>query len=143
MKKSAVLFVIALLGILLFPIEAFAVDFAITETKIDAHLGEDGTVEVTESHTYEFDGKFNGITRSLIAKKGTSITDFSASENGTSLEIERDDETYDVFRSGKDETVTIELSYLIHDGVKAYEDMAEFYWPFSIQIMKQIMIISR
>lgn len=130
MKKSAVLFVIALLGILLFPIEAFAVDFAITETKIDAHLGEDGTVEVTESHTYEFDGKFNGITRSLIAKKGTSITDFSASENGTSLEIERDDETYDVFRSGKDETVTIELSYLIHDGVKAYEDMAEFYWPF-------------
>lgn len=130
MKRLVTLFLAILVGVSLFPLHALAVDFTINETDIDAYLLEDGNVKVTEFHTYEFDGKFNGITRSLIPKKGTSITDFAASENGTSLEVERDDDTYKVFRSGKNETVTIELSYLIQDGVEVYEDMAQFYWPF-------------
>ncbi|MCF3944665.1 DUF2207 domain-containing protein [Oceanobacillus alkalisoli] len=130
MKKSVTLFLFFLIGVLLFPLQALAVDFTINETTIDAYLLDDGNVEVTESHTYEFDGEFNGITRSLISKEGTSITDFTAREDGTSLEVELEDETYKVFRSGKDEMVTIELSYLIQDGVEVYEDMAQFYWPF-------------
>ncbi len=130
MKKFTGFILIALFGILFFPIQAFAVDFTINETNIDAYLQEDGDVHVTESHTYDFDGKFKGITRSLIPKKGTSISDFQAVENGTSLKVEIEDETYKIFRSGKNETITIELSYLINDGVEVYEDMAQFYWPF-------------
>lgn len=130
MKKLTGFILITLFAFLLFPIQTFAVDFTINETNIDAYLQEDGNVQVTESHTYEFDGEFNGITRSLIPKKGTSITDFKAAENGTPLEVEFEDEAYKIFRSGKDETITIELSYLINDGVEVYEDMAQFYWPF-------------
>src|SRR5690625_2285198 len=100
MKRLVTLFLAILVGVSLFPLHALAVDFTINETDIDAYLLEDGNIKVTEFHTYEFDGKFNGITRSLIPKKGTSITDFAASENGTSLEVERDDDTYKVFRSG-------------------------------------------
>ncbi|RDW15184.1 hypothetical protein CWR48_19325 [Oceanobacillus arenosus] len=130
MKKSAGLFVIALFTILMFPLHALAVDFTINETKIDAYLGENGNVQVKETHTYEFDRKFNGITRSILPKDGTSITDFKAAENGAPLEVELEDETYKIFRGGNDETVTIELSYLIHHGVEVYADMAQFYWPF-------------
>lgn len=130
MKKLISLLLLSLLGLLLSPIQVFAVDFTISESKMDAHLQENGEVFVKEIHTYEFDGEFNGITREIIEPKGAAVTDFKAEENGRTLEVERDDETYLVYRSGEDETITVELSYLISGGVTVYEDMAEFYWPF-------------
>lgn len=129
MKKSIGL-VIAVMIVLLIPIHTLAVDLTINETTIDAYLQEDGSVQVTELHTYEFDGEFNGITRSLIPKTGTTITNFEATENGDALEVEQEDELFRVYRGGEDEVITIELSYLIHQGVDVYEDMAQFYWPF-------------
>ncbi|MFC7319381.1 DUF2207 domain-containing protein [Halobacillus campisalis] len=112
------------------PIHALAVDFEIDQTDIQASLQESGEVEVKETHTYSFDGDFNGITRSLIPKEGTSITDFRAAENGSDLKVEQEDELYKIFRGGEDETVTIDLFYTIEDGVEIYSDAAQFYWPF-------------
>ncbi|MCM3741869.1 hypothetical protein M3210_16575 [Oceanobacillus luteolus] len=66
MKKYTLLLLLAFIGCFLLPVHAFAVDFSIEETKIDAFLQENGMVHVTELHTYEFDGDFNGITRGLI-----------------------------------------------------------------------------
>src|SRR5699024_2769568 len=37
---------------------------------------------------------------------------------------------YKIHRKGENETVTIELSYLIEDGLTIYSDVAEFAWPF-------------
>ncbi|WP_158595160.1 DUF2207 domain-containing protein [Oceanobacillus piezotolerans] len=130
MKKMIGFFFVLFIVIFLTPIYVFAVDFTIEETVIDAYLQENGNVQVTEFHTYEFDGEFNGITRTLIPKKGTSITEFKASENGQHLKTDWDEGTYKIFRGGEDEVVTIELSYVITDGVEVYEDMAQFYWPF-------------
>ncbi|MFD1607111.1 DUF2207 domain-containing protein [Oceanobacillus luteolus] len=130
MKKYTLLLLLAFIGCFLLPVHAFAVDFSIEETKIDAFLQENGMVHVTELHTYEFDGDFNGITRGLIPKKGAAITDFNAQENGKQLEVEKEDATYIIHRPGEDETITIELSYIIENGVEVYEDMAQFYWPF-------------
>ena len=48
---------------------------------MDAFLQENGNVDVKETHTYDFIGEFNGITREIIPKKGTSITGFKATEN--------------------------------------------------------------
>ncbi|MHA6251857.1 DUF2207 domain-containing protein [Oceanobacillus sp. CAU 1775] len=129
MKKWIVLF-IASLAILLFPITAFAVDFTINETNIEAFLQENGDVEVSEFHTYEFDGEFNGITRSIIPKSGTSIKDFQAVENGLPLKIEQEDELYRIFRAGDSETILIEINYTITNGVEVFADMAQFHWPF-------------
>ncbi len=112
------------------PTYALAVDFEIDQTEIHAELQENGEVKVSESHTYSFEGEFNGITRSLIPKEGTSITNFHASENGNDLKVELEDEIYKIHRSGEDEEVTIQLFYTIKNGIDVYSDVADFYWPF-------------
>ncbi|MEH7382665.1 DUF2207 domain-containing protein [Bacillus sp. JJ1533] len=122
---------ILLIGFLLiFPGQGFAVDYWINDVKMDANLKDDGIVHVTETHTYEFDGEFNGITRTIIPKVGSSIKDFSAIENGKELRTEKEDDLYKIHRKGKDETISITLSYTIHNGIEIYEDVAQFYWPF-------------
>lgn len=120
----------ATLLLFLFPAAAMAVDFEITDSTIEAKMDKSGRVNVTEYHTYQFDGDFNGVTRMLVPKEGTDISEFNAFENGKPLKTERDGDLYKVFRSGEDEKVTIELRYVIEDSVILYEDGAEFYWPF-------------
>lgn len=119
-----------LTAMVLLPNVGYAVDFSITEVRIDAFLKEDGRVEVEESHTYSFDGEFNGITREIVPKAGTEITQFEATENGKQLRIEKEEDIYKIHRKGEDETVTVTLSYTIENGVDVYSDVAEFYWPF-------------
>ncbi|MEH7223279.1 hypothetical protein V7112_05630 [Bacillus sp. JJ1566] len=48
-------FIFLLVFLVIFPIQGFAVDYWINDVKIDAHLQNDGTVNITETHTYEFD----------------------------------------------------------------------------------------
>ncbi|WP_054708740.1 DUF2207 domain-containing protein [Bacillus sp. JCM 19041] len=113
-----------------FPQPAFAADFTIEQVRIDAYFHEDGTVEVEESHTYDFEGDFNGISRSLIAQENSEIVDFEASENGNQLNVEQEDNLYKVYRGGEDETITIDLTYTIANGVHVYDDVADFYYGF-------------
>ncbi|WP_240375640.1 DUF2207 domain-containing protein [Bacillus piscicola] len=129
MKKvpGVVLFFLLLV---VFANPTFAVEYEINETDIHAALKPDGQVEVKETHTYTFEGKFNGITRTLVPKKDSAIANVRALENGTKLPVEQDDELYKVHRKGKNETVTIDLFYTIKGGVDVYEDVAQFYWPF-------------
>ncbi|MEH7385012.1 DUF2207 domain-containing protein [Bacillus sp. JJ1521] len=127
-KIGGLIFLLVFLFV--FPIQGFAVDYWINDVKTDAYLQDDGTVNVTEAHTYEFDGNFNGITRTVIPKKGSSIKDFSASENGKVLRVEKEDDLYKIHRKGKDETITVTLTYTIEKGVEIYQDVAQFYWPF-------------
>lgn len=127
-KLNAVL--LFLVTLLLLPLQTLAVDFEIPEVTIDAELQEDGTVTVEERHTYEFDGDFEGLLREISPKKGASIKDFTAFENDDTLKVEQDDTVYKIFRSGEDETVTVEMHYQIVNGMEKFEDGAEFYWPF-------------
>ncbi|MBU9721273.1 MULTISPECIES: DUF2207 domain-containing protein [Bacillaceae] len=119
-----------LLVIFLFPMQAFAADYTITDFEINAYLQEDGTVFVEEQHTYDFDGEFGGIIRSLIPNTGAEIRSIEAFEGDTPLQIEVDFPDYRIHRSGNDETITIDLQYEIIDGVTVYEDVADFYWSF-------------
>ncbi|WP_394120004.1 DUF2207 domain-containing protein [Planococcus donghaensis] len=128
-KKPFICFLM-LLVFMLFPLQALAVEYSIAEVVIDAQVNTDGAVSVVEFHTYEFEDDFNGITREIVPKEGSSIQKFSGYENGQELEVEREGDLYKVFRSGDDETVTIELRYEIQDAVDKFEDGAEFYWPF-------------
>ena len=114
----------------LFPIHAFAVDYSIEEMNINAELQDDGDVHVTEKQTYKFDDEFSGITRTLIPKEGTDIADVQARDNKEALKIEQDGNEYKIHRKGENETIKIELTYLIENGVSVYSDIAEFSWPF-------------
>ncbi|MFQ3545057.1 DUF2207 domain-containing protein [Halobacillus rhizosphaerae] len=128
--KKWIIMLIAVLMAGLFPIHSLAVEFNINQTHMDAYLQKNGEVQVDEVYTYDFDGEFHGITRTIIPKKGSSISNVEASENGKPLEVKQEDHTYKVYRAGKDETITIELSYVIHEGMEFYSDAAQFYWPF-------------
>ncbi|WP_217587821.1 DUF2207 domain-containing protein [Lentibacillus saliphilus] len=129
MKKiTLVLFV--LLGLFVFPLKVHAVDYTIEKTDIHAYLQTNGDVKVEEMHTYEFDGEFNGITRTLIPKDSTQILDVQATENGSQLKVVQEDNLYKVYRGGTDETITVQLTYTIKNGVDLYTDMAQLYWPF-------------
>lgn len=127
MKKTMLL---TFIFFLFLPLQALAVDYTITDVKIDADMHENGQVAVRELHTYSFDSEFNGITREIIPKEGTSIADFIAIENGQALKVELEDHLYKVFRKGANETIQIELQYTIENAVRKHADMAEFYWPF-------------
>ncbi|MEQ2527423.1 DUF2207 domain-containing protein [Bacillaceae bacterium CLA-AA-H227] len=129
-KIFSAIFVSLLTVVFLFPITSLAADFSITQVRIDAFLQENGNVEVQETHTYSFDGDFNGITREIIPKKGTSISKLKASENGKSLKVEKEDDLYKIYRKGEDELITVDLAYTIKNGIDKYADVAEFYWPF-------------
>ncbi|WP_102335626.1 DUF2207 domain-containing protein [Salimicrobium jeotgali] len=127
MKK--IILMLSLL-IFIFPMHAFAVEYDIEKTAITAELQEDGTVHVEERHTYQFEGEFSGISRTLIPKDNAVIEDVKAFEQGKELEVEQEDELYKVHRSGEDETVSVRLTYSIKGGVEVYSDVAQFYWPF-------------
>lgn len=126
--SSIILF--ALLLFFLFPRQGLAVEFSITNVKIDAFLQDNGNVKVEEIHTYEFDGEFNGITREVVPKKGASISQFTGTENRKNLRIEKEEDLYKIHRKGVDETITVALHYTIENGVDVYQDIAQFYWPF-------------
>ncbi|GAE93154.1 hypothetical protein JCM21714_2205 [Gracilibacillus boraciitolerans JCM 21714] len=130
MKKIAILFAFVF-SIIFLPQQAFAVDFSIKNTEINAYLEENGNVQVTEQHTYQFDGEFNGITRTLIPKNHTQIKDVQAFENNHSLDVEQEKNLYKIHRSGgADEQIMIDISYTITNGVEADNELAQFYWPF-------------
>jgi len=114
----------------LFPHQSLAVEFSITSVKIDAFLRDNGNVDVEEMHTYAFEGEFGGITREVVPKTGASISQFTATENGKNLRIEKEDDLYKVHRKGEDETITVKLHYTIENGLEVYQDVAQFYWPF-------------
>ncbi|EGA90420.1 hypothetical protein GPDM_05316 [Planococcus donghaensis MPA1U2] len=129
-KKISTIALWVLLMFSLFPLQALAVEYSISNVTIQAQVNADGTVNVTENHTYRLEGQFNGIIREIIPKEGTSIQQFSATENNRKLNVERQENLYKIFRSGEDQTITIELRYEIHNAVEKFEDGAQFYWPF-------------
>jgi uncharacterized membrane protein len=124
-------FIIGIIIVLfLFPKQGLAVEYSITNVEIDAYLQENGNIKVKETHTYSFDGEFNGITREIIPKEGSWITEFKAIENGKPLRTEKEDDLNRIYRKGADETITIDLMYSIQNGLDVYSDVADFYWPF-------------
>ncbi|WP_018932733.1 DUF2207 domain-containing protein [Gracilibacillus lacisalsi] len=129
MKKNLLL-IAFVFSIFLLPQQVFAVDFSITNTEINAYLQEDGDVQVKEQHTYQFESDFDGITRTLIQKEQTEITDFQAFENNNSLDVEQEENLFKIYRSGSNEEIKIDLSYTITNGVELYTDLGQFYWPF-------------
>jgi uncharacterized membrane protein len=130
MLKTRFTSIILLVLLFVFPHQSLAVEFSITNVKIDATLQNNGNVEVEETHTYDFDREFNGITREVVPKEGASISQFTATENGKNLRIEKEDDLYKVHRKGEDETITVKLHYTIENGIEVYQDVAQFYWPF-------------
>lgn len=131
MKIRSVLSFMLLIVLLFMPIHSvLAVDFDVSHVQIDAYLTEDGDANVVEKHTYHFDSDFNGVTREIYPKKGSSIVDFEAYENDNSLRVEQEENLYKVYRSGEDEAIEFTFQYTITETVEKYEDGTQFYFSF-------------
>lgn len=128
MKRHLLLFIICIC--ILFPTKVYAVDYTISHSTIDVHVQENGHVEVVEFHTYDFESKFNGMTREIDTKKGTKVEGFKAFENEKALKVEQDKNKYSIHRKGKNEQVTMKLQYVITNAIERFEDGGEFYWTF-------------
>ena len=58
---GVVFLLVLLVGLLTGPVAAFAREYSIPTVRIYATLQTDGTLEVTEDRTYDFDGEYHGV----------------------------------------------------------------------------------
>ncbi|MBI3998578.1 MAG: DUF2207 domain-containing protein, partial [Armatimonadetes bacterium] len=120
-----------------------AKSFIFTRVAVDASVGQEGSLGLTEARTYAFDGSFTWATRRVPLPRAQRIHSIrvadergpyvqSASGEPGTFTVRRDDEGVGIrwnFRAS-DESKTFTLAYVIEDVVTVYDDVAELYWKF-------------
>ena len=112
--------------------------FQIEEVNIHALIDTDGSMHVTETDTYHFNGTFNGILIDLDTSGSDGIEDFQAYEVAEQeyipLEYEETSDgnriQYRIYSASEDETKVFEFTYSLLNVVQVYADTAELYWKF-------------
>jgi uncharacterized membrane protein len=144
--KRCLILSLVLMAVLILSPMVDARSHRFTALNIDARVGADGLVRVTETHTVQFDGTFAGMYQWIDTSRGVEVTDVVVSEGGrpyTRLDTdspgpagtyfvrEDKDEVYvDWSFEATDETRHFELSYVLHNVILKHDDVAEFYYQF-------------
>lgn len=123
---------------------ARAKSYELSRMRIGAELRADGSFLIREDLTFDFDGSFRRVART-IPLGAWSISEAAVSERGRAYEAVRyagdeapgtyvftDDGEYEIrwFYVAADQERTFTVSYLVRDAVFAYDDVAELYWKF-------------
>ena len=102
-----------------------------------AEVSADGSMRVTELITYQFSGgPFTIGTRSFLAADRDRITDFTASEDGTPLQVDPPAATptgeweWHLAGPTSDSSHTYQLTYTVPRAVVVGSDVGELYWQF-------------
>lgn len=152
---TALLAVLAIfVGALALPEVALAREYAISDVSIDATVEPDGTLLVTETRTFDFDGSFNGVYWDIPTGYNSSngkdvevsVLSAGVGEPGSLTPLTQDfsgsNGTYEVERRGSsglrvtlysaqsDESVSFTISYEATGIVTRWEDTGELYWKF-------------
>lgn len=158
-RTSALAFAAALLLALAFaaiPQAAFAKSYSMPQVGISADVQADGTLNVQEQRTFDFDGSFTCVwwtfagfpAQSEFQVNGVSLS--GASYNNAKLEevpfqsqwrssggpgrtcysIDSSLHSVYVFFSVDDESLTVQLDYSVTNAVTVYGDVAELYWQY-------------
>jgi uncharacterized membrane protein len=114
--------------------------FQITRFHSEVEIHADGSVDVTESLTYSFNGKFSWANRVIPLRPGDRITGVRVSERGSAYSQHGSESpgTYSVAMNSRDvrvvwhysarnETRTFDVSYTVTGLVSRYPDIAEYY----------------
>ncbi|MDD4503640.1 MAG: DUF2207 domain-containing protein [Clostridiaceae bacterium] len=135
---------------LLSTITAYCADdrsYYMSSFKVSAQLDSSGSMDVTEEITYEFDGSFRGVYRTLKTAGSDGmeaievhkiqdgrITQFvqnnSESENSYQLIDEGDGIRLKIFSTAEDEDRTFTIRYRVINVASKYNDIGELYWKF-------------
>lgn len=146
MKRTFGFIFISVLVLLLIGQTASARTHRFRDLQIEARVGADGIVRITETHTVQFEGKFTGMFQWINADRGVEVRDVTVSENsipytrldqdspgptGTYYVRTRENEVYvDWSFEARDETRIFQLSYALDNVVLKHDDVAEFYYQF-------------
>ncbi|MCK4268807.1 MAG: hypothetical protein KAX16_08245 [Actinomycetia bacterium] len=65
-----------------FSTTAFAKSFSFTSVNVDLHVNPDGSIDLIENRTFDFEGDFSWATYEVFIKGATDITSFEVLENG-------------------------------------------------------------
>ena len=117
-----------------------AKNFYFPQVKIEIFIHEDGSFQVEEARTYDFEGTFSWASRWIplrVSRQGYSYTlqikNFRGTdEQGQPLPVEKKI-TGDRFEAkwyyqAADERRTFHFSYLVEGGIFSYPDVSELYW---------------
>ncbi len=120
----------------------FAQSWRIADFQDTVLISEDGTALVKERISLVFIGQWHGIHRTIPIEypgpRGTNYTlflDVTAVTDGAGQKLKYDSKTSGGYRDLKiyipgavDTTRTVEISYIVRNGIRYFEDHDEFYW---------------
>lgn len=151
MRRRAVVSVVLLvISMIMLGMTAYCTDdrsFYMSSFKINAQLDSAGNMEITEEITYEFDGSFKGVYRTLktkgsdgidsiqvYKKQGERLIEFvqnnSEAENTYQIINDRDGITLKIFSASEDESKEFVIAYRVLNAAVKYRDIGELYWKF-------------
>ena len=146
MQRKPALFILPLLLLLLLAQPVLARSYHFLDLEIDARLGADGIVRVTETHTVQFNGRYTGMYQWIDLDRGLEVRDVVVSENsvpytrlerdspgptGTYFVTTKDGQLYiDWSFEAEDEIRIFQLSYVLDNVVLKHNDVGEFYYQF-------------
>jgi uncharacterized membrane protein len=149
-RKIAVSAIFLIVSLLFITINAYCTDdrsYYMSSFKVNAQLDSSGSMDVTEEITYEFDGSFRGVFRTLKTAgsdgieavevyklQGRNLVQFSndnsEQENTFQLINESDGIRLKIFSTAEDESRTFAIRYKVISAASKYNDIGELYWKF-------------
>lgn len=125
-------------------------DLQINRWLIDAHLLENGDLEVSEDISFNFNSDFNGVYRNIVLEKIDSIENLTVLEidkgakipyreveearegdrNKFTLARDKKDLEIKIFSPSADEVKTFRLKYLLTNVATIHSDTGELYYKF-------------
>ena len=149
LRRIGKIFTCCILGVAIFlialcflPNECSAKSYHISELHIIAKINHDGSMDVSEHRTFNFNGDFTWVTQVLSLEGCSGISDIMVSEGGRDYILADSGEgtfscnrVYDTIEvtwryKASNEKRTFTLSYKVNDVVLVHEDVAELYWKF-------------
>lgn len=142
-KKLTFLSLLTIILTLGFSSQAVAKSYTIPIIRIDVAVQPDGTIQVTEHRTYNFDGSFSWADYRLPLEGYSAIRNIQVSENGQPFINENSEQrgTFIVQRSddeirvkwyydAEDEKRTFTISYTLEEALVIGPQWVEFFWNY-------------
>lgn len=126
-------------------------DLSISKYSVNAHLLNDGSLDIQEDLTFDFDKSFNGVYRDinlngidgienltisrLASNKAVLLKKVSGAKNGDTdvyelLHEKNDNLRIKIYSPSEDESKTFRLSYRLKNVAIKFNDVGELYYKF-------------
>jgi len=127
--RRALLFLLVVVAALAVAAPASAKEFRIPRLEVEVELHPDGSMDVVERFTYDFDGVFNVGTRYIERGDYYEVVDMRATENGEPRPTLIDDPSnFEWDLGGATGVHVYEVSYTVLGAAQVGPDVAELEW---------------